>query len=142
MDGIVEADETCILKSCKGQPARRKARGRPPRARGGRAAKRGMSDEQDIVLVVRDRSGACTDQIVAELDTAHLAAALQPVLAADAVLCTDGSAALAAAPRHIGGEHHPLNPRARSPAPRGRPRCLVAITSSEQEAGSADSRNS
>jgi len=108
-DGIVEADETCILKSCKGQPARRKALGRPPRARGGRAAKRGMSDEQDIVLVVRDRSGACTDQIVAELDTAHLAAALQPVLAADAVLCTDGSAALAAAARHIGVEHHAIN---------------------------------
>lgn len=108
-DGIVEADETCILKSCKGQPTRRKALGRPARARGGRASKRGMSDEHDIVLVVRDRSGACADQIVKELDTAHLAAVLQPALAPDAVLCTDGSAALAAAARHIGMEHRAIN---------------------------------
>jgi transposase-like protein len=108
-DGIVEADETCILKSCKGQPARRMALGRAPRERGGRASKRGMSDEHDIVLVVRDRSGACTDQIVEVLDKAHLAAVLQPVLAADAVLCTDGSAALASAARHIGVEHHAIN---------------------------------
>jgi len=100
--GIVEADETGILKSCKGQPGQRKALGRPARGRGGRASKRGLSDEHDIVLVVRDRSGACTDQIVAGQDTAHLAAVLQPVLAADAVLCTDGSVALASAARHIG----------------------------------------
>jgi transposase-like protein len=107
--GIVEADETGILKSCKGQPAQRKALGRPARGRGGRASKRGLSDEHDIVLVVRDRSGACTDQIVAGQDTAHLAAVLQPVLAADAVLCTDGSVALASAARHIGVEHHAIN---------------------------------
>ncbi len=109
LDGIVEADQTCILKSCQGQPSRRKALDRPPRAPGGRAAKRGMSDGHDLVLVVRDRSGACSEQIVAELDAAHLAAALQPVLAADAARCTDGSAALAAAARHIGVQHHAIN---------------------------------
>lgn len=109
LDGIVEADETCFLKSCKGQPGRRKALKRQARARGGRAAKRGMSSEHDVVLVARDRSGGCTDQIVQSLDTAHLAAVLRPVLAADAVLCTDGSGALAAAARHIGVEHHAIN---------------------------------
>ena len=31
------------------------------------------------------------------------------VLAADAVLCTDGSVALASAARHIGVEHHAIN---------------------------------
>lgn len=109
LDGIVEADETCLLKSCKGQRGVRRELGRPARARGGRASKRGMSSEQDIVLVVRDRSGACTDQVVQSLDTAHLAAVLQPVLACDAVLCTDGSSALAAAARHLGIEHHAIN---------------------------------
>ena len=109
LDGIVEADETCWLKSCKGQRGRRLKLGRPARARAGRAAKRGMSSEHDVVLVVRDRSGACTDQIVQALDTPHLAAVLQPVLAPDAVLCTDGSGALAAAARHIGVEHHAVN---------------------------------
>jgi len=107
--GIAEADQTCWLKSNKGQYAKRRELHRPARRRGGRATQRGMTDEQDIVLVVRDRSGACTDQIVKALDTAHLAAVLQPVLAADAVLCTDGSAALAAAARHIGVEHHAIN---------------------------------
>lgn len=109
VDGIVEADETCWLKSFKGQRQVRLAAGRPPRARGGRATKRGMSNEQDVVLVVRDRCGACTDQIVGKLDTAHLAAVLLPVLAGDAVLCTDGSGALAAAARFIGVEHHAIN---------------------------------
>lgn len=107
--GIVEADETCWLKSNKGQAQLRSEQGRKARSRGGHATVRGMSCEHDIVLVVRDRSGACADQIVQALDTAHLAAVLQPVLAADAVLCTDGSAALAAAARHIGVEHHAIN---------------------------------
>ena len=109
LDGIVEADETCILKTCKGQPALRRKLGRKPRGRGGHSKIRGMSEDQDVVLVARDRSGACTDQIVAALDTAHLAAVLQPLLAADAVLCTDGSAALAAAARYIEVEHHAIN---------------------------------
>ena len=109
LDGIVEADETCMLKSCKGPHQRRRDLRRKPRGRGGRATIRGMSEEHDIVLVVRDRSGACTDQIVAALDTAHLAAALQPALAVDAVLCTDGSGALAAAARHLQVEHHAIN---------------------------------
>jgi len=107
--GIAEADETCWLKSNKGQCAKVRALQRQARRRGGRATQRGMTHEHDIVLVVRDRSGGCTDQIVKELDTAHLAAVLQPLLAADAVLCTDGSAALAAAARHIGVEHHAIN---------------------------------
>lgn len=55
-----------------------------------------MSVEHDIVLVLRDRSGARADQIVQAFDTEHLAAVLQAVLAADAVLCTDASTALSA----------------------------------------------
>jgi ISXO2-like transposase domain len=68
-----------------------------------------MSDQHDVVLVMRDRPGAGIDQIVTALDTTHLAAVLQPVLAADAVLCTDGSPALAAAVHHIDAEHHVIN---------------------------------
>ena len=109
LDGIAEADETCILKSCKGQRALLRMTARKARRRGGRATLRGMSLEHDVVLVVRDRSGATTDQIVQALDTAHLAAVLQPLLPSDAVLCTDGSPALAAAARHIGIEHHAVN---------------------------------
>jgi len=109
LHGIAEADETCILKSCKGQRARLPKTGRKARRRGGRANRPGMSAEHDLVLVVRDRAGATFDQIIPELDTAHLAAALQPLLPADTVLCTDGSPALAAAARHIEVEHHAVN---------------------------------
>jgi transposase-like protein len=106
LDGIAEADETCMLKSCKGQRARLRKTGRKARRRGGRATRRGISVEHDVVLVVRDRSGATSDQIVPALDTAHLAAVLQPLLRSDTVLCTDGSVALAAAARHIEVEQH------------------------------------
>ena len=106
LGGIVEADETCVLKSCKGQRVQLSKSGREARHRGGRATRRGLSREQAVVLVARDRSGATTDQIVQALDTAHLAAVLQPLLAADAVLCTDGSGSLAAAASHLGVEHH------------------------------------
>ena len=97
LEGIVEADETGWLKSCKGQRRRRRSQQRLARRRGGRAKTRGLSDEYDVVLVMRDRSGGCADQIARAQGAAHLAAVLQPKLAAEAVLCTDGSMALAAA---------------------------------------------
>ena len=54
VSGIVEADETFILKSQKGARA---VRGRKSRKRGGKAAKPGLStDEHDAVLIVRDRA--------------------------------------------------------------------------------------
>ena len=109
MSGIAEADETCVLKSCNGQQTLLRKAHHKARRRGGRATRRGMSIEHDVVLAVRDRSGATTDQIVRALDTAHLAAVLQPTLPRDAVLCTDGSAGLAAAARHIGVQHHAIN---------------------------------
>ncbi len=43
------------------------------------------------------------------LDNAYLAAVLQPVLAADVVLCTDGFPALAAAALCLGVQHHAIN---------------------------------
>ena len=103
--GIAEADETFILRSSKGQrPA-----GRQSRRRGGKSSTRGTSDDHVPVLVVRDRSGASTDFILRRANRAQLAAVLAPVLAPDALLCTDGSSALAAAARQIGIAHHPLN---------------------------------
>lgn len=105
LQGVVEADETYFLRSSKGQSVR----SRQARHRGGSAAKRGLSDEQEPVLVVRDRSGATADFILERADKAHTLQALAPVLAPDAVLCTDGGGALWAAARHLGVEHHALN---------------------------------
>lgn len=106
LGGIAEADETYFLRSHKGQ---RKGLNRPPRKRGGRASKRGLSAEQVPVLVVRDRAGGTADFILPLADKKHVSAILKPLLAQDAVLCTDGSGSLAAAARDIGVEHHALN---------------------------------
>ena len=86
--GIVEADETFILKSAKGS---RKLVGRAPRKRGGKATKPGLStDEHDCILVIRDRHGATTDEILPDLEGRTFKAALEPVVAKDALLVTDG----------------------------------------------------
>ena len=49
---------------------------RSPRDRGGRVTIRDVSAESNVVQVVRDPSGARSDQIVAALHTPHLAAVL------------------------------------------------------------------
>ncbi|EOG8236416.1 IS1595 family transposase [Pseudomonas aeruginosa] len=108
--GVVEADEAYFLRSYKGQPRRlREATSRPARRRGGRAAKRGLSDEQVPVLVVRNRSGHTADFGLASANKAGLVQVLPQAVMGDAVLCTDGSAMLAAAARELGLEHHGLN---------------------------------
>ena len=52
--GIVEADETFVLESRKGE----RKLDRKPRRRGGKARKRGLSREQVPILVAADRAGA------------------------------------------------------------------------------------
>jgi transposase-like protein len=89
--GIVEADETFILKSAKGS---RKLVGRAPRKRGGKARKPGLStDEHDAILIVRDRHGETTDAILFDLSWETIGSHLKPVVAKDAVLVTDGNRA-------------------------------------------------
>jgi transposase-like protein len=104
--GIAETDETFFLRSFKGI---RKGLSRPPRKRGGRAGKRGLSKEQVPVLVARDRSGNTADFILPADDKASVVAALGPILPKDTVLCSDGSGTLAAAAKALGVTHRPIN---------------------------------
>jgi transposase-like protein len=67
LPGIVEADETYFLESHKGE----RNLSRPPRKRGGVAAKRGLSDEQIPVLVVRDRNTTTTDAVLPNANSAR-----------------------------------------------------------------------
>lgn len=85
--GTVEADETYFLKSEKGSPSLQ----RKPRKRGGKASKRGLSDEQVPVLIARDRDKATTDAILPDRSTASIAAVLEPIVAKSAVLVSDGA---------------------------------------------------
>lgn len=105
LSGIAEADETFILRSSKGQ----RVSGRASRRRGGRARTRGTGDDHVPVLVARDRSGRSTDFILGRCSKREVLASLGPVLAPDAVLCTDGSSAMAIAAAEMGIEHHVLN---------------------------------
>ncbi len=104
LSGIAEADETFILRSNKGQ----KVTGRKPRRRGGHSRTRGTGDDHVPVLVARDRSGGSTDFILHRCSKKEILTSLTPVLATDAVLCTDGSSAMASAAAQLGIEHHAL----------------------------------
>jgi hypothetical protein len=59
LSGIAEADEMYVRESHKGS----RTLDRPPRKRGGKAAKRGISSEQMCILVARDRSGHTIDAV-------------------------------------------------------------------------------
>jgi transposase-like protein len=103
--GIIEADETFFLESFKGK---RGGLPRPPRHRGGSAAKRGLSREQIPVLVVRDRSGATTDAVLPSLRAKHILPVLAAVVPPDAVLCSDGASAYRIFARNTGVRHEPI----------------------------------
>ena len=103
--GIAEWDETMFLLSFKVQ----RTLPRHARKRGGKAAKHGLSHEQVPVLVARDRAGVTADCVLRATDAATLVKALKPFVPAGLLLCSDGSAALAAAARQLGVEHHAIN---------------------------------
>lgn len=104
--GIAEADETFFLESFKGQKS---GMLRPPRRRGGKAIKRGLSGEQIPVLICRDRAGGTADFVLDKDDAKHIGAVLEPILAKDAILCTDSSKAMGVAARKMGIAHRPVN---------------------------------
>ncbi len=80
--GIAEADETYFLESQKGK---RQGLSRAPRKRGGKASKRGLSEEQIPVLICRDRAGNTADFMLKKADKEHIGAVLKPLLPADVI---------------------------------------------------------
>ena len=60
LKGIVEVDETYVLESRKGE----RNLDRKARRRGGKASKRGLSDEQVPILFAVDRSGTTTCSVL------------------------------------------------------------------------------
>jgi transposase-like protein len=88
--GIVEADETFIRTSAKGS---KKLVGRAPRKRGTKSKPGLSSDDYTPVLIVRDRHGATLDHVLPDLLAPTFARLLQPVVAGDALLVSDGRAA-------------------------------------------------
>ena len=105
LKGIVEADETYVLESRKGA----RGLGRKARRRGGKAKKRGLSREQVPVLMAADRSGTTVSAVLPRVDAAALAAALDPVVAKDALLVSDGGVSYPPCAAALGVSHETLN---------------------------------
>ena len=103
--GIAEADETFFPESRKGS----RKLGRKPRKRGGKAAKRGLSEERICVLVARDRNGATLDAVPPSLTAKALKDKLKPVLDRDALLCGDGNPVYTAFVEEADIAHKALN---------------------------------
>src|SRR3954465_3390734 len=96
LGGVVEADETFFRRSHKGSRGRRRGGvppARRPRRRGEPAGKRGLSAEQVPALIARDRADHTADAVLPDLGAEAIEAALAPVVAEDAVLCSDGAKA-------------------------------------------------
>ena len=105
LKGIVEADETYVLESRKGA----RGLGRKARRRGGKAKKRGLSREQVPVLMAADRSGTTVSAVLPRVDAAALTAALDPVVAKDALLVSDGGASYPPCAAALRVSHEALN---------------------------------
>lgn len=103
--GIVEADETFVLASRKGE----RNLGRNPRKRGGKAKKRGLSHEQVPILVAADRSGATLSAVLPAVTAEALQDVLGPVVEKDALLVSDGCTSYPPCARALGISHEVLN---------------------------------
>ena len=105
--GIAEADEMYLLESHKGS----RILDRPPRKRGGKATKRGISDEQMCILVARDRSGQTLDWVPGKgpVTQRQLHTHLTMRLAPDVLLVTDGHPAYRYFAREAGISHQAVN---------------------------------
>jgi len=110
LSGIVEADETYHLESQKGS----RHLDRPPRKRGGKARRRGISAELDCILVARDRNRQTCDFVTGRgpVTAEQLAKHLLPVLAVDVLLVSDAANAYKAFARQAGITHEAVNVRA------------------------------
>ena len=103
--GIVEADETFVLESRKGE----RKLNRKPRRRGGKARKRGLSREQVPILVAADRTGATLSHTLPALNADSVREALEPVIARDALLVSDASGCYAPAAAALTIPHESIN---------------------------------
>ena len=87
LTGIVEVDETYVLESQKGN----RNLDRKAHRRGGKASKRGLSDEQVPILVAVDRSGTTTCSVLPSVTADNVQTVLEPRIEDDILLVTDGN---------------------------------------------------
>ena len=82
---------------------------RKARKRGGKATKRGLSDEQVPVLVAADRSGTTFSTVLQKVNADTLQKALAPVMDKHTLLVTDGNNSYPLCATALGVSHEALN---------------------------------
>ena len=105
LKGIVEVDETHVLESRKGE----RNLDRKARRRGGKASKRGLSDEQVPILFAIDRSGTTTCSVLPSVTADNVQSILEPRIDDDIILVTDGNNIYPRCAKSPGTEHEALN---------------------------------
>ena len=105
LTGIVEVDETYVLESRKGE----RNLDRKARSRGGKASKRGLSDEQVPILFAVDRSGTTTCSVLPSVTGDNVQAVLEPRIDDDSILVTDGNNIYPPCAKSLGIKHEALN---------------------------------
>lgn len=110
LKGIIESDETFFLESQKGK---KKVLGRDPRKRGGKANKRGISNEQVCVLVALDRnkhvfSGAAGN---GRITAVQIDEAMGTLIDPSSLLCTDSAKNFMKFAQTKGLQHKAINTR-------------------------------
>ena len=105
LKGIVEADETYVLESRKGD----RKLGRKARRRGGKASKRGLSDEQVPILVAVDRSGTTACSVLPSVTAESVQTVLEPRIEDHSILVTDGNNVYPPCAKSLGVKHEALN---------------------------------
>ena len=91
VEGVIEADETFFRSSYKGHRGWKNGappENRPPRYRGGKAMKPGLSGEQVPVLTAVDRAGGVVEAVLR--DRTGIVPALDGRVGRGSVVCSDG----------------------------------------------------
>jgi transposase-like protein len=103
LEGIAEADEMFLRESQKGS----RNLDRPPRKRGEKSTKPGLSREKICILVARDRSGQTADFVVGrgQVRQRDLLRSLGKVLDPDVLLLSDGCRAYGRFAQKVGITH-------------------------------------
>lgn len=111
LQGIVESDETYILESDKGKKGG--IEHRKSRKRGGKAQKRGISDEQVSIVVALDRNGAIFSKLAGRgrVTASQINDVMGNLLHKEVVLCTDSATNYKSFAKELEINHEVINIR-------------------------------
>jgi transposase-like protein len=113
LGGIVEVDETFLLRSFKGHRGWKRGappENRPPRYRGSGALLPGLSHQQVPILTAIDRDGRHIDAMMERRSGDQIVAKLGEAVQPDSVLCTDDFSAYAKLAEKVGADHRVFSP--------------------------------